>query len=91
MALIETTEMLTGALILKADRSDGWLRLSTTKGNVHVAGGRVRLDLECPRCGEFRLVEIVETAGKQEGVCSVCAHAWVLGVKPIVRLGSTGE
>jgi hypothetical protein len=80
-------DMLQGARIERATREGPWLVLATDRGVFMAAGGRVRVDLECPRCAEFRLVEIVETGGKQEGVCAVCAYAWT--IHP--RAGSTGE
>jgi hypothetical protein len=85
--------MLQGAHIFRAERVGAWLCLDTNNGSVHVAGGRVRLDLLCKKCGEQRLVEIVTTAGKEEGVCSVCAFAWTLRKEMPVSfpVGSTGE
>jgi len=69
--------LLVGRRIQVAERIHPWLHLRLDDGReVYVAGGRVRLDLECPRCREFRLTEIVETAGKQEGVCAVCCFVW---------------
>lgn len=82
--------MLRGAVIASADRQGPWLVLQTNRGKFMAAGGRVRLDLECPRCQEFRLVEIVTTGAKQEGVCAVCAHVWRLD-RPTQKVGSTGE
>lgn len=35
----------------------------------------------CGKCGEWRLTEIVETAGRRVGVCKVCAHSWKLEPK----------
>lgn len=72
-----TSEILTGATIRRAYRDYPWLVLELTNGlTVHTAGGRVRRDLECPKCREFRLVEIVNDASGEQGFCSVCAHSW---------------
>lgn len=71
-------ERLTGARILKAERGAyPWLVLHTDQGEFHCAGGRVRIDLVCPRCQEQRLTEIVTTAGKEQAFCAVCSHVWV--------------
>ena len=35
----------------------------------------------CWRCGEFRLTEVVITAGQRVGFCPVCAHDWKLEPK----------
>ncbi len=78
MAFDATAELLTGARILRAERRPPWLNLWTDKGLVAVAGGRVRLDLRCPKCDEERLVEIVEDRRGPQGVCAVCGHSWVL-------------
>lgn len=74
-----TVEMLTGATILRCERMGTCLSLETTKGRVIVGAHKVHVDLHCFGCGEERLVEVVETAGKQEGVCAVCGRSWKLG------------
>lgn len=72
-------ERLIGSTILLAETTDdGWFHLVTTTGEWYSGGRRVRLDLECPKCKEFRLVEIVDTGSKQQGFCSVCAHEWAI-------------
>lgn len=71
-----TCRGLVGATVRAASREGQWLRLVTDKGEWHVAGGRVRMDLECPKCREHRLVEIVTDPRGDQGVCAVCAHAW---------------
>lgn len=77
MSFDHTVEILAGATIHRCERlSNGGLDLYTDRGRVIVAGARKQIELECTKCGEFRLVEIVETAGKQQGVCAVCAHVW---------------
>jgi hypothetical protein len=73
-----TAEGLTGATILKATRRGTSLDLETTKGRFIVGAHRVVAQLQCVSCGEDRLTEIVETAGKQEGVCAVCGRSWKL-------------
>lgn len=88
MSAYRYLDALQGATIQRAFRDDkGWLVLQTDRGVFMAGAGRVRVDLECPRCREFRLVEIVETGTKQEGVCAVCAKVWPLTPKA----GSTGE
>lgn len=71
-------ERLTGATVLEAIREYPWLTLHTTKGSVSVAGGRVRLDLTCPKCQEPRLVEVVTDKRVEQGFCAVCSHSWGL-------------
>jgi hypothetical protein len=74
-----TVDVLTGATILRVTRRGQCLDLETTKGRVIVGAHRAFVDLQCVSCGEERLVEVVETAGHQEGVCGVCARSWKLG------------
>jgi transposase-like protein len=70
---------LIGSTVLEAYRDGGWFVLKTTAGEHYMAGGRLRIDdLECPRCREFRLVEVVDDARGQQGYCSVCSFAWPL-------------
>jgi hypothetical protein len=70
---------LVGRTILSAHRDGFWLEL-VVSGEPPVrhfyAGGRVRVDLECPKCKEFRLVEVVEDKRGPQGVCAVCSHSW---------------
>jgi hypothetical protein len=73
-----TEQYLTGATIRSAERQDGWLKLVTDRGEIHLAGGRVRLGVYCKKCGEERLVEIVTTAGKEQAFCAVCSNSWAL-------------
>jgi transcription elongation factor Elf1 len=77
-----TVDWLTGATILKAVRRGVCLELETQKGSeshlVILGANRMQTDLHCLGCGEERLVEVVETAGKQEAVCGVCARSWKL-------------
>ena len=71
-----TDDFLTGAFIKRAVRDEKWLMLETDRGEIHMAAGRVRLDLECPKCREHRLVEIVTDARGEQGFCAVCSHSW---------------
>jgi hypothetical protein len=71
-----TVEFLTGARILTCERRGACLDLMTDKGRVILGAHRAFTDLHCFGCGEERLVEIVETAGKQEAVCAVCGRSW---------------
>lgn len=73
-----TVDVLTGATIFKATRRGQCLDLETSKGRVIVGAHRLFTDLHCMGCGEERLVEVVETAGKEEAVCGVCARSWAL-------------
>jgi hypothetical protein len=73
-----TIDTLTGATILRATRNGIWLELETTKGLVILGARATRSDLHCLGCGEERLVEVVQTAGKDEAVCGVCARSWTL-------------
>ena len=75
-----TIDLLTGARILKAERHGMCVHLELDKGHTVIMGGRVVThDLHCYGCGEERLCEVVETAGRQEGVCGVCGRSWRLG------------
>lgn len=82
MSLKDTLTHLTGAHVRKAWREGIWLCLDTDKGLVNVAAGRVRMDLECPRCNEYRLVELVADGRGEQGVCAVCAHNWWIEAEP---------
>ena len=78
MSYDATVDVLTGAHILRCVRRGSCLELDTDKGRVIVGAHRAFTDLHCLGCGEERLVEVVETAGKQEGVCGVCGRSWSL-------------
>lgn len=67
-----------GAVILSVERKASWLKITTNIGTIHVAGAREAMELECPRCLEQRLIEIVQTAKVRKGVCLVCSKAWAL-------------
>jgi hypothetical protein len=74
-----TVDGLTGATILRCERMGQCLDLHTDKGRFIVGAHHVYKELTCLGCGEERLTEIVETAGRQEGVCAVCGRSWKLG------------
>lgn len=73
-----TAAGLTGATIQKATRRGVCLDLETSKGRFIIGAHQVHAELRCLGCGEDRLTEIVETAGKREGVCAVCGRSWKL-------------
>lgn len=73
-----TIDALTGATIHRATRSGIWLDLETSKGRILLSARSAVTDLHCMGCGEERLVEVIETAGKQEAVCGVCSRSWKL-------------
>ena len=72
-----------GAIILSVTRDPPWLCIVTDRGTFYCAGSRIAMELECPACGEFRLVEIIETAKQQVGFCKICGRAFPL--KPLIE------
>ena len=43
---------------------------------------RVEVLMTCPKCGETRLIERVDT---HRWFCAVCAHLWMIGTKDMSR------
>jgi peptidase E len=68
-----------GAIIQHVERVAGiWVKITTNYGTIYFAGGRTAEMLTCRRCQETRLVEVVETAKVQRGVCLVCSASWAI-------------
>jgi formamidopyrimidine-DNA glycosylase len=75
-----TVDWLTGATIQRVIRRGVYLELETIKaGESHLVilgANRIVAEDECYGCGETRSVDIVETAGQRERVCSICGRSW---------------
>ena len=67
-----------GSVIQSVTRESPWVVIVTNNGEIHFAGARMAVELECPKCREHRLVEIIETAKKQIGFCKVCGKPFPL-------------
>lgn len=67
-----------GAIIKRVWRTRPWVGIETDRGIIYFAGARTAMDLECPICREFRLVEIIETKKHRVGFCKVCGKEFPL-------------
>lgn len=82
MSQFRSNALRPGSVVQSAERDGEWLKIVTTGGVLHCAGAREAMELVCKRCGEWRLVEIIETAKQKVGFCKVCCYKFKLPEPP---------
>lgn len=78
MTVLDSPILAPGAIVRSVHREGLWVRLVTDRGTIYFAGARMAVDLECPICREFRLVEIIETKKHRVGFCKICGKEFPL-------------